>query len=184
MGRHGVIHGKLGLAHGKNETPHHAVTVCALITFAFSALFGWFGLGVLDIFNDFSTIATFGFLVVYILVSIAAPVYLKSLGALKTTNIVISVASIILMLLPLIAAFYPVPAPPADKFPIYFGVYLLVGIAWFARLRFKSSHVMETMQSDLKSVRDRFEVKKKFAASESTLMDAVLPPKEGADAAS
>ena len=46
MGRHGVIHGKLGLAHGKNETPHHAVTVCALITFAFSALFGWLGLGV------------------------------------------------------------------------------------------------------------------------------------------
>jgi amino acid transporter len=183
MGRHGVIHGKLGLAHGKNETPHHAVTVCALITFAFSALFGWFGLGVLDIFNDFSTIATFGFLIVYILVSIAAPVYVRSLGALKATNIVVSVSSIILMLLPLIAAFYPVPAPPADKFPIYFGVYLLVGIVWFAWLRFNSSHVMETMRSDLKAVHDRFEVKKKFAGSESNLMDAALPSKEGADAA-
>jgi amino acid transporter len=183
MGRHGVVHGKLGLAHGKNETPHHAVTACALITFAFAAVFGWFGLGVLDIFNDFSTIATFGFLIVYILVSIAAPVYLKSLGALKTTNIVISVVSIGLMLLPLIAAFYPVPAPPADKFPIYFGVYLLVGIAWFAWLRFKSSHVMETMRSDLQSVHDRFEVKKKFAGSGSDLMNVVLPAEDGADAA-
>jgi amino acid transporter len=166
MGRHGVFHEKLGLAHGKNETPHHAVTVCALITFAFAAVFGWFGLGVLDIFNDFSTIATFGFLVVYILVSVAAPVYLKSLGALKATNIVVSVISIGLMLMPLIAAVYPVPAPPADKFPIYFGVYLLVGIAWFAWLRFKSSHVMETMRSDLESVHDRFEVKKKSLAEE------------------
>jgi amino acid transporter len=183
MGRHGILHGKLGLAHGTNETPHHAVTVCALITFAFSALFGWFGLGVLDIFNDFSTIATFGFLIVYILVSIAAPVYLRSLGVLKATNIVISVASIILMLLPLIAAFYPVPAPPADKFPIYFGAYLLAGIAWFAWLRFKSSHVMETVRSDLKSVHDRFEVKKKFADPGSNLVDAVLPAKEGADTA-
>jgi amino acid transporter len=167
MGRHGVFHEKLGLAHGKNETPHHAVTVCALITFAFAAVFGWFGLGVLDIFNDFSTIATFGFLIVYILVSVAAPVYLKSLGALKATNIVISIISILLMLMPLIAAVYPVPAPPADKFPIYFGVYLLVGIAWFAWLRFKSSHVMETMRSDLESVHDRFEVKKKSLAEEA-----------------
>jgi amino acid transporter len=167
MGRHGVFHEKLGLAHGKNETPHHAVTVCALITFAFAAVFGWFGLGVLDIFNDFSTIATFGFLIVYILVSVAAPVYLKSLGALKATNIVISIISILLMLMPLIAAVYPVPTPPADKFPIYFGVYLLVGIAWFAWLRFKSSHVMETMRSDLESVHDRFEVKKKSLAEEA-----------------
>jgi hypothetical protein len=87
------------------------------------------------------------------------------------------------MLLPLIAAFYPVPPPPADKFPIYFGVYLLVGIAWFAWLRFKSSHVMETMRSDLQSVHDRFEVKKKFAGSGSDLMNAVLPAEDGADAA-
>jgi amino acid transporter len=165
MGRHGVLHGKLGLAHGKNETPHHAVTVCALITFAFAAVFGWLGLGVLDIFNDFSTIATFGFLIVYILVSIAAPVYLKSLGSLKVTNVLVSIVSILLMLMPLVAAFYPVPAPPADKFPIYFGIYLLVGIAWFSWLRFKSSHVMETMQRDLASVHDRFEVKKKLAES-------------------
>jgi amino acid transporter len=128
-------------------------------------VFGWLGLGVLDIFNDFSTIATFGFLIVYILVSIAAPVYLKSLGSLKVTNVLVSIVSILLMLMPLVAAFYPVPAPPADKFPIYFGIYLLVGIAWFSWLRFKSSHVMETMQRDLASVHDRFEVKKKLAES-------------------
>jgi amino acid transporter len=154
------------------------VTVCALLTFVFSALFGWFCLGVLDIFNDFSTIATFGFLIVYILVSIAAPVYLKSLGALKVTNIVVSIISIVLMLMPLIAAFYPVPAPPADKFPIYFGVYLLIGIAWFAWLRFKSSHVMDTMRSDLESVHDRFEVKR------TNLIPAVYPSEDGADVAS
>jgi len=49
------------ISHNKNETPHHAVTLCAVLTFAFAAIFGWLGLGVLDIFNDFSTIATFGF---------------------------------------------------------------------------------------------------------------------------
>jgi amino acid transporter len=183
MGRHGVVHGKLGQAHGKNETPHHAVTVCSLITFAFAAVFGWFGLGVLDIFNDFSTIATFGFLFVYILVSIAAPVYLKSLGALKATNIVVSIVSIAVMLMPLIAAVYPVPAPPADKFPIYFGVYLLAGIAWFVWLRLKSSSVMERMRTDLKSVRDRFEVEKNFAGTEGRLIKTGYPSGESADTA-
>ena len=183
MGRHGIVHGKLGTAHGKNETPHHAVTVCSVITFLFAALFGWFGLGVLDIFNDFSTIATFGFLVVYILVSIAAPVYLKSLGALKPINLIISAISVILMLLPLIAAVYPVPAPPADKFPIYFGIYLLVGIAWFAWLRFKSSHVVSAIRDDLKSVRERFEAESKFAGEESGLSKAAYPAEGSADPA-
>jgi amino acid transporter len=167
MGRHGIFHEKLGSAHGKNETPHHAVTLCAVITFAFAAIFGWLGLGVLDIFNDFSTIATFGFLIVYILVSVAAPVYLKSLGALKVSNVIISAISILLMLMPLVAAFYPVPAPPADKFPIYFGIYLLVGIAWFVWLRFRATHVMDTMRNDLESVHDRFEVKRKSLAEEA-----------------
>jgi amino acid transporter len=166
MGRHGVFHEKLGSAHNKNETPHHAVTLCAVLTFAFAAIFGWLGLGVLDIFNDFSTIATFGFLIVYIMVSVAAPVYLKSLGALKISNIIISVVSILLMLMPLVAAVYPVPAPPADKFPIYFGIYLLVGIAWFVWLRFRANHVMDTMRSDLESVHDRFDVKRKSLTEE------------------
>jgi amino acid transporter len=184
MGRHGIVHDKLGQAHGTNETPYHAVTVCSLITFLCAALFGWFGLGILDIFNDFSTIATFGFLIAYIMVSVAAPVYLKSLGALKPINIVVSSVSVVLMLLPLIAAVYPVPAPPADKFPIYFGVYLLVGIVWFAWLRFKSSHVTERIRGDLKSVRERFAGEKQLAGEESGLVKSVYPQEEGADPAS
>jgi hypothetical protein len=71
------------------------------------------------------------------------------------------------MLMPLVAAFYPVPAPPADKFPIYFGIYLLVGIAWFVWLRFRATHVMDTMRNDLESVHDRFEVKRKSLAEEA-----------------
>ena len=174
MGRHGILHDKLGRAHGKNETPHHAVTIAALITFIIPALLGWFGLGVLDIFNDLSTIATFGFLIVYILISIAAPVYLKSLGALRVGNIIVSAISIVLMLLPLVAAFYPVPAPPADKFPIYFGAYLVAGIVWFLWLRLKSSHVMDKMRSDLDSVHDRFDVRKKLTGSRgSSLITAM-----------
>jgi len=50
----------------------------------------------------------------------------------------------------------------ADKFPIYFGIYLLVG-NWLglSGLRFRANHVVDTMRSDLESVHDRFEVKRK-----------------------
>jgi hypothetical protein len=86
---------------------------------------------------------------------------------LKVSNVIISAISILLMLMPLVAAFYPVPAPPADKFPIYFGIYLLVGIAWFVWLRFRATHVMDTMRNDLESVHDRFEVKRKSLTQEA-----------------
>jgi amino acid transporter len=149
MGRHGVLHEKLGMAHKRNETPHHAVTFSSLMLFIVSAILVVTGMAVLDVFNDLSTIATFGFLVVYILISVAAIVYLKSLKSLKTGNIVVSALSILLMLIPAVAAVYPIPAPPADKFPIYFLVYLLVGMVWFVWLRMKSSGVSDRIRNDL-----------------------------------
>jgi hypothetical protein len=42
-----------------------------------------------------------------------------------------------------------------------------VGIAWFVWLRFRATHVMDTMRNDLESVHDRFEVKRKSLAEEA-----------------
>jgi amino acid transporter len=149
MGKHGVLHDKLGMAHSKNETPHHAVTFSSLIMFIAPAILIATGMAILDVFNDLSTIATFGFLVVYILISVAAVAYLKSLKSLKITNIIVSAVSILLMLVPAVAAVYPAPAPPADKFPIYFLIYLVIGVLWFVWLRMKSSGVTERIRDDL-----------------------------------
>jgi len=70
-------------------------------------------------FMFFSYIEILGFRGVPI--SIAAPVYMRSLKELRVAHILVAIASILFLLIPAVAAFYPIPATPADKFPLYFG---------------------------------------------------------------
>jgi amino acid transporter len=59
-----------------------------------------FGVKPLDNYAYAGTIATYGFLVAYILISIAAPIYLARRGQLQPLNIVVSVVAVIFMLIP------------------------------------------------------------------------------------
>ena len=45
----------------------------------------------LTAFGDAGTLAAFGFLVAYYLITVAAPVYLKKLGELRRRNVVLAV---------------------------------------------------------------------------------------------
>jgi amino acid transporter len=149
MGRHGVLHNQLGVAHQQNETPHHATTISAILMFLISVIPTLRGIPALDVTSATGTIATFGFLLAYILVSIAAPVYLRSLGELRPRHILMAIASLLFLLIPTVATFYPLPAPPADKFPLLFAVYMLAGITWFAWLRLTSSGLAERIREDI-----------------------------------
>jgi amino acid transporter len=147
MSRHGIFHPTIGRAHASNQTPHHAVTLSSIAVLALPAALLICGRSVLDVFNDLSTIATFGFLIVYTLVSIAAPLYLRRIGRLSAARVVCAVVSVLFMAPPIIATVYPTPAPPADKFPYYFLVYVLVGGIWYLVLRTRaSSTVMQQIK--------------------------------------
>jgi hypothetical protein len=78
-----------------------------------------------------------GFCCAYVLISLAAPFYLKKIGELKLINIGVTVAALILLLVPIIGPFWPVPAAyPTNYFPYIVGFYLIVGIVWvFMRSR-------------------------------------------------
>ena len=156
MGRHGVVHANIGKAHSENFTPHHAATTASIIVFILPAIMLFCGQGSLDIFNDLGTIATYGFLVVYVLISIAAPIYLKHIGKLTAGSIALSVVSVAFMIPPVIATVYPAPAAPMTYFPYYFLGYLAVGIVWFVFLRFKSPHVLKEIKADLELISMRF----------------------------
>jgi amino acid transporter len=151
MGRHGFLHNKFGASHQQNETPHYATTVSSVLMFSISAVLVLMGISAFDIISTMGTIATFGFLLVYILISIAAPVYMRSLRELRVAHILVAIASILFLLIPAVAAFYPIPAAPADKFPLYFGAYMLVGIVWCVWLNSKSPEVVERIRQDLKT---------------------------------
>jgi amino acid transporter len=130
MGKQGLFHKATADSHAKNETPHIAVIVMSAISFTVPSYFSLTGSATLDIFNDAGTCAAFGFLVPYIMVSIGAPVFVKSLGQLKPIHWVLAAASLALLIIPTVGSVYPVPPAPLKYFPYMFVAYLIVGGAW------------------------------------------------------
>jgi amino acid transporter len=156
MGRHGIFHSHMGKTHTTNATPHFAATVAAIIIFLLPAVMLIGGYGILDVFNDLSTVATYGFLVVYAMVSVAAPVYLKHIGKVTAGAVAISLAAVFLMGFTIYSTIYPLPAAPMTYFPFYFLAYLAVGVSWFLFLRLKSPKVADEIKLDLEFVTNKF----------------------------
>ena len=157
MARHGLFHSSVGQAHVENETPHIAVTLCSVFVFLVPASISLFGIPVLDIYGYLGSIAAYGFLLVYILVSIAAPMYLHKQGKLNFASIAIAALAILFMLVPVIGSVYPVPAFPYNVFPYLFLLYLVVGSGWFLMLRLRSPQTIEEIEHDMELINSRFD---------------------------
>jgi amino acid transporter len=169
MGRHGIFPAAIGQAHGRNETPHIAVTLVSLVAFLAPATASLFGVKPLDGYGYFGTIATYGFLVAYILISIAAPVYLARQGQLRWHHLLFAALGTGFMLIPVLgsigvpgeASIFPVPAAPYNVFPYLFLLYLVVGAGWFFYLRLRSPEIIQTMEEDIEATHSRFDEMKK-----------------------
>jgi len=136
MGKLGVFHSAVGSSHETNETPHVAVTLMAVLILVASVLLTKvFKLEILDAFNDAGTFGAFGFLGAYFLISIAAPAYLSKRHELSPGALGLSIASVVLLLVPAVGSVYPVPSWPVNIFPYIFLGYLALGLGWFIVLR-------------------------------------------------
>jgi amino acid transporter len=136
MGRHGLFHSSVRRAHSTNGTPHIALGVMAILMFivvtAFKIIAGY---QVLDEFNYAGTMGAFGFMGAYILITVAAPIYLAKIGQLKTKDTVLCVAGLLLLAIPAIGSVYPVPPAPVNYFPYIFLGYVAIGV--FRAVAFK-----------------------------------------------
>jgi amino acid transporter len=130
MGRHGALHSVLGEAHGENQTPHRAVLLSSVVAFLPAGIMTLLGMNLFDIYGLIGTLATFGFVTAYILVSAAAPLFLRSRGCLTPQAMGISVLAILAMAAALLGNLYPVPEPPYSYLPYLYAVLLLTGFAW------------------------------------------------------
>lgn len=130
MGRHGALHSVLGQAHLANQTPHRAVLLSSIAAFLPAAVMMLQGRNLFDIYGLIGTLATFGFVTAYILVSAAAPLFLRSRGCLTPQAIGISVLAILAMGAALLGNLYPVPAAPYSYLPYLYVGLLLTGFAW------------------------------------------------------
>jgi hypothetical protein len=100
-------------------------------------------------------ICTFGFLTAYILISIAAPLYLHKIGKLEIWHLVCSALAIGFMTIPVLGSvgvpgsrLFPPPEAPYNLFPYLFLAYLLITCSFFMVQRRRSPQVVCRMQRD------------------------------------
>jgi amino acid transporter len=141
MGRYGIFPISIGSSHKYNLTPHVAITTFATIQFLIPTLvllIMYMGgnpaanamqIGApFDEFNDAGLFGAMGFCGGYVLISLAAPFYLKKIGEVKAYHWFLSIMAVLLLIVPIVGTVYPAPAYPCNYFAYIFGAYVLIGI--------------------------------------------------------
>lgn len=162
MGRHGLFHAVVGGAHAANETPHVAISIAAILSFLPAAVLAAHGVAPFDIYGWVGTIATYGFIVVYIIISIAAPVFLYRRGRLTVASAGVALFAAAFMLTALVGNLYPVPPAPYNWLPYLFLGYLAFGLVWYFvvyydyKVSVSTSRVARTIERDLREIQERY----------------------------
>ncbi|MDZ8082553.1 MAG: APC family permease [Nostoc sp. SerVER01] len=163
MARHGLFHSSLGTAHSSNKTPHVAVTMCSLITFLVPAVMSLFNIKLFESMGYLGAICSYGFLTVYILISVAAPVYLYKIRKLRRRDVVFSIVGVGFMMIPVLGSvgipgstLFPVPEAPYNVFPYLFLLYILATCGWFIIKRLRSPNLVVKMRQGIEEIHTRF----------------------------
>jgi amino acid transporter len=131
MSHNGLAHGSLRATHARNETPGRAIAVTGLAAVLPVAILSVRGASGLDVYGWMGSLATYGFIVTYALVSVALPRYLRGHGAYRPGGQIIPWLAGCAMLLALMGNLYPVPEGPYGKLPYIYLAYLAAGLLWF-----------------------------------------------------
>jgi amino acid transporter len=130
MGRQGALHALLGEAHETNQTPHRAVLLSSVAAFLPAGIMTLRGVGVFEIYGLLGTLATFGFVTAYIMIALAAPVFLKAQGRLTFPALSVSILAVLSMGAALLGSVYPVPPGAYALLPYVYVALLAAGLTW------------------------------------------------------
>lgn len=149
MARHGLVHPAAAGTHETHATPYVAVTLSAIVVLAPALVLVLMKTALLDAFGYLGFVATFGFLFAYILVSIAAPAFLRRRGELKPAAVVMSVLSVGMLAVATVGSVVLTPATPYNYLPYVFLAALAIGCARFVYLKLREPAVIRAIESDL-----------------------------------
>lgn len=149
LSHHGLFHRTAGSTHAANSTPHVAVTLVGIIALGLAVGLTFSGWALLDGYGILGSIATYGFLVSYALVSLGAPFYLRRLGELRFHHILSSAVAIVLLAVVLIGSVYPIPAWPYNILPYIFLALLGIGVAYFLLQRVIAPDQLVAVENNL-----------------------------------
>ena len=131
MSHNGLAHSSLRKTHLRNETPGFAIVVTGVAAVLPAVVLAARGVSGLDVYGWLGSLATYGFIVAYALVSAALPRYLREHGAYRPGAQIIPWLACCAMLLALAGNLYPVPDGPYGKLPYIYLGYLALGLSWF-----------------------------------------------------
>lgn len=147
MGRYEFLHRSMGAVHDHHQTPHVAITAGTLLMAIACLAMG--GFEPLDGFGLSAVFSTFGFVVVYLLICIVAPVDLYRARQVRPRHIAVGAIGVALMAFVIFGSLYPVPDYPYNVVPYLFAAYLLAGILWYGILAGRSPHALTALSQDL-----------------------------------
>jgi amino acid transporter len=147
MGRYAIFHRALGMAHARHSTPHIAVTLAC--GFALVAALVLLPIGALDAFGLTGTFATLGFLAVYLLVCLAAPLDLRRSGGLSAVQAATGAIGALLVAFVIFGAVWPVPPYPYNLLIYLFALYMAGGAVWFLVLRRLRPSALASIDHDM-----------------------------------
>jgi amino acid transporter len=148
LGRQQIFHQALGKVHPQNQTPSVAIFVSVILLLSIPLVLFLTGIPLLDIYGYCGTLATYGFLLIYVLISIAAPLELRSQNRLRQRDLAIAAPAVLFMMTPVVASFFPIPPFPYNLLPYGFLVYLALGALLSSNLQRRSPQIIKQMERD------------------------------------
>jgi amino acid transporter len=156
MGRHDFFHKSTSAAHKTHGTPHVALAAMAVVMFSVVTVcyfvLVYNGMAVLDEFNDAGAMGAMGFTGSYVLITLAAPGFLKKRGELKAKDVALSVGTLALLLIPIVGLVYPVPPSPVNAFPYVFGAYLIIGYVRIMAMQHQKPKRLEEVSEEIQKL--------------------------------
>jgi amino acid transporter len=142
MGQDGLILSAVGRSHETNQTPHIGIYLSVPLMVIGPFIIILSGHGPLDVINWMGTTATFGFMLAYLLVAIAAPLYLYRRGEPYMAPLIVGIIGAAVMLYVYYASVIPIQPWPLWLLPIIFVAWMVIGFVWYFIVRSRSPHVM------------------------------------------
>lgn len=127
MSHDGFFPGWLKQTHPQNHTPHKAIIAVSVIAISLALVLLTLQQPLMDIVAWGGTIATFGIVFSYIILSVCVPFFLHNEGTLKVHHIALAFLSTMTMGYAFLGTIFPIPPAPYCWLPYVFLVYLALG---------------------------------------------------------
>jgi amino acid transporter len=132
MARDGIAPRALGATHRRFRTPHRAIAVALPVVGAVPAVLFAAGVAGQAALGALLTVSTAGYLVGYVLICVAAPVFLHRIGELTLAPVMITAVTAPALLI-VCGAF--VVSAVGGPVPVVLGALLTVAVVWYIVLR-------------------------------------------------